>query len=331
MKKLLKSGEFIAIMVIVFLFLLVGLKNSKFLAPANIFNVINNSAVYALVAIGMAFVLFTSEIDVSVGATVGLSAAVAGSWVRDGKATFLALLIVLMIGLIIGAINAMGVVNFGIPSIIMTLGTMGITRGIVYIYTNGKWVENLPVGFKSMYQAKLAGTFSYFYLAILVLTILIFAYMKFTKSGKNFLAVGDNINGAQLIGIPVKRTKWAAFILSGVFSALAGFIYASRVGFVTPTDGNGYEMTAIAACVIGGIALTGGTGSVWGALLGAIIMSSVSSILVFLGFSSNYNNVINGLMLIIIVVVGAILNQASLEKIRKARLAARIERGNNDD
>ncbi len=331
MKKLLKSGEFIAIMVIVFLFLLVGLKNPKFLAPANIFNVINNSAVYALVAIGMAFVLFTSEIDVSVGATVGLSAAVAGSWVRDGKATFLALLIVLMIGLIIGAINAMGVVNFGIPSIIMTLGTMGITRGIVYIYTNGKWVENLPVGFKSMYQAKLAGTFSYFYLAILVLTILIFAYMKFTKSGKNFLAVGDNINGAQLIGIPVKRTKWAAFILSGVFSALAGFIYASRVGFVTPTDGNGYEMTAIAACVIGGIALTGGTGSVWGALLGAIIMSSVSSILVFLGFSSNYNNVINGLMLIIIVVVGAILNQASLEKIRKARLAARIERGNNDD
>ena len=240
MKKLLKSGEFIAIMVIVFLFLLVGLKNPKFLAPANIFNVINNSAVYALVAIGMAFVLFTSEIDVSVGATVGLSAAVAGSWVRDGKATFLALLIVLMIGLIIGAINAMGVVNFGIPSIIMTLGTMGITRGIVYIYTNGKWVENLPVGFKSMYQAKLAGTFSYFYLAILVLTILIFAYMKFTKSGKNFLAVGDNINGAQLIGIPVKRTKWAAFILSGVFSALAGFIYASRVGFVTPTDGNGY-------------------------------------------------------------------------------------------
>lgn len=331
MKKLLKSGEFIAIMVIVFLFLLVGLKNPKFLAPANIFNVINNSAVYALVAIGMAFVLFTSEIDVSVGATVGLSAAVAGSWVRDGKATFLALLIVLMIGLIIGAINAMGVVNFGIPSIIMTLGTMGITRGIVYIYTNGKWVENLPVGFKSMYQAKLAGTFSYFYLAILVLTILIFAYMKFTKSGKNFLAVGDNINGAQLIGIPVKRTKWAAFILSGIFSALAGFIYASRVGFVTPTDGNGYEMTAIAACVIGGIALTGGTGSVWGALLGAIIMSSVSSILVFLGFSSNYNNVINGLMLIIIVVVGAILNQASLEKIRKARLAARIERGNNDD
>lgn len=331
MKKLLKSGEFIAIMVIVFLFLLVGLKNPKFLAPANIFNVINNSAVYALVAIGMAFVLFTSEIDVSVGATVGLSAAIAGSWVRDGKATFLALLIVLMIGLIIGAINAMGVVNFGIPSIIMTLGTMGITRGIVYIYTNGKWVENLPVGFKSMYQAKLAGTFSYFYLAILVLTILIFAYMKFTKSGKNFLAVGDNINGAQLIGIPVKRTKWAAFILSGVFSALAGFIYASRVGFVTPTDGNGYEMTAIAACVIGGIALTGGTGSVWGALLGAIIMSSVSSILVFLGFSSNYNNVINGLMLIIIVVVGAILNQASLEKIRKARLAARIERGNNDD
>lgn len=331
MKKLLKSGEFISIMVIICLFLLVGLKNPKFLAPSNIFNVINNSAVYGLVAIGMAFVLFTSEIDVSVGATVGLSAAVAGSLVRDGRNPFWALIAVLLIGLVIGAVNALGVVNFGIPSIIMTLGTMGITRGIVYIYTDGKWVENLPVGFKAMYQAKVGGTFSYFYLGILALSILIFVVMKFTKSGKNFLAVGDNINGAQLIGIPVKRTKWLAFILSGLFSALAGFIYASRVGFVTPTDGNGYEMTAIAACVIGGIALTGGTGSVWGAVLGAIIMSSVSSILVFLGFSSNYNNVINGLMLIIIVVVGAVLNHASLERIRKARLAARIERGDHHD
>ncbi|MFQ9338986.1 MAG: ABC transporter permease, partial [Varibaculum sp.] len=182
-------------------------------------------------------------------------------------------------------------------------------------------------GFKAMYQQSIGGTLSYFYLLILVLSVAVFLVMKYTRFGKSFKAVGDNIDGARLIGIPVSRTKWIAFILSGLFAALAGFLYASRVGFVTPTDGNGYEMTAIAACVIGGIALTGGTGSVLGAVLGAIIMSSVSSILVFLGFSSNYNNVINGLMLIVIVVVGTILNNASLEKIRKARLAARVERG----
>ncbi|WP_203633829.1 ABC transporter permease [Lacticaseibacillus suibinensis] len=327
MKKIFKSGEFISGMVIVVLFLLVGLKNPKFLALSNIFNVVNNSSIYALVAIGMAFVLFTSEIDVSVGATVGLAAAVAGSLVRDGHSTALALIAVIAIGLIVGCVNALGVVNFGIPSIIMTLGVMGITRGIVYVYTNGNWVENLPAGFKAMYQQTIGGTFSYFYLLILILSVAVFLVMKYTRFGKGFKAVGDNIDGARLIGIPVNRTKWIAFILSGLFAALAGFLYASRVGFVTPTDGNGYEMTAIAACVIGGIALTGGTGSVWGAVLGSIIMSSVSSILVFLGFSSNYNNVINGLMLIVIVVVGAILNNASLEKIRKARLAARVERG----
>lgn len=327
MKKFIKSGEFISGMVIIVLFLLVGLKNPKFLALSNIFNVVNNSSIYALVAIGMAFVLFTSEIDVSVGATVGLSAAVAGSLVRDGQSTVLALFAAIVIGLVIGCVNALGVVNFGIPSIIMTLGVMGITRGIIYVYTNGNWVENLPAGFKAMYQQSIGGTLSYFYLLILVLSVAVFLVMKYTRFGKSFKAVGDNIDGARLIGIPVSRTKWIAFILSGLFAALAGFLYASRVGFVTPTDGNGYEMTAIAACVIGGIALTGGTGSVWGAVLGAIIMSSVSSILVFLGFSSNYNNVINGLMLIVIVVVGAILNNASLEKIRKARLAARVERG----
>lgn len=327
MKKFIKSGEFISGMVIIVLFLLVGLKNPKFLALSNIFNVVNNSSIYALVAIGMAFVLFTSEIDVSVGATVGLSAAVAGSLVRDGQSTVLALFAAIVIGLVIGCVNALGVVNFGIPSIIMTLGVMGITRGIIYVYTNGNWVENLPAGFKAMYQQSIGGTLSYFYLLILVLSVSVFLVMKYTRFGKSFKAVGDNIDGARLIGIPVSRTKWIAFILSGLFAALAGFLYASRVGFVTPTDGNGYEMTAIAACVIGGIALTGGTGSVWGAVLGAIIMSSVSSILVFLGFSSNYNNVINGLMLIVIVVVGAILNNASLEKIRKARLAARVDRG----
>lgn len=327
MKKFIKSGEFISGMVIIVLFLLVGLKNPKFLALSNIFNVVNNSSIYALVAIGMAFVLFTSEIDVSVGATVGLSAAVAGSLVRDGQSTVLALFAAIVIGLVIGCVNALGVVNFGIPSIIMTLGVMGITRGIIYVYTNGNWVENLPAGFKAMYQQSIGGTLSYFYLLILVLSVAVFLVMKYTRFGKSFKAVGDNIDGARLIGIPVSRTKWIAFILSGLFAALAGFLYASRVGFVTPTDGNGYEMTAIAACVIGGIALTGGTGSVWGAVLGAIIMSSVSSILVFLGFSSNYNNVINGLMLIVIVVVGTILNNASLEKIRKARLAARVERG----
>lgn len=327
MKKFIKSGEFISGMVIIVLFLLVGLKNPKFLALSNIFNVVNNSSIYALVAIGMAFVLFTSEIDVSVGATVGLSAAVAGSLVRDGQSTVLALFAAIVIGLVIGCVNALGVVNFGIPSIIMTLGVMGITRGIIYVYTNGNWVENLPAGFKAMYQQSIGGTLSYFYLLILVLSVAVFLVMKYTRFGKSFKAVGDNIDGARLIGIPVSRTKWIAFILSGLFAALAGFLYASRVGFVTPTDGNGYEMTAIAACVIGGIALTGGTGSVLGAVLRAIIMSSVSSILVFLGFSSNYNNVINGLMLIVIVVVGTILNNASLEKIRKARLAARVERG----
>lgn len=328
MKKFLKSGEFISFVIIIVLFLLVGLKNPKFLSISNIFNIINSSSVYAFVAIGMAFVLFTSEIDVSVGASLGLSAAIAGSLVRDGHSTIMAFVIVLIVGVVIGVINALGVVNLKIPSIIMTLGTMGIIRGIVYVYTDGNWVENLPVGFKAMYQKNIFGTFSYFYLVVLIISTMIFCYMRFTKPGKSFLAVGDNIDGAQLVGISVKKTKWLAFIFSAVFSSIAGFLYASRVGFVTPMDGNGYEMIAIAACVIGGVSLTGGTGSVWGAILGAIIMSSVSRILVFLGFSSNYNNVINGLMLIIIVVVGAVLDNSSLEKIRKERLAARVDRRN---
>lgn len=326
MKKFVKSGEFLSLSVIVVLFLLVGLKNPKFLAISNIFTIVNDSAVYALVALGMAFVLFTSEIDVSVGATVGLSAAIVGTMVRNGQSSVLAFFVVILVGAVIGIINAIGVIEFTIPSIIMTLGTMGIIRGLVYVYTGGNWVENLPAAFKALYQKQILNTVSVFYFGVLVLAFIIFLYVVRTKHGKDFLAVGDNVDGAKLIGISIGKTKMIAFVLSGVFSAIAGFVYTSRVGFVTPTDGNGYEMTAIAACVIGGISLTGGTGTVWGAILGSIIMSSVGSVLVFLGFSSNYNNVINGLLLIVVVVAGAILNKRSLERIRKARLAARVDK-----
>jgi AI-2 transport system permease protein len=144
-----------------------------------------------------------------------------------------------------------------------------------------------------------------------------------TRKGKYFIAVGDNASGATLVGIPTNKTKLLAYVLSGVFAAVAGLIYSSRIGFITPTAGNGYELRAIAACVLGGISLSGGLGSLIGASIGAIIMSSVSRILVFLGFSSDYDNTITGILLITIVVVDALTQNRSATKNRRQRLMAR--------
>ena len=141
--------------------------------------------------------------------------------------------------------------------------------------------------------------------------------------GRNFAAVGDNIGGATLIGIPVHFTKMSAFVLSSVFASVAGLIYVSRIGFVTPIAGNGYEMKAIAACVLGGISLSGGVGSLIGAMIGAVIMASIDRILVFLKFSSDYDGTITGILLITIVAVDALLQHHSIEKSRRMRLLAK--------
>lgn len=327
MKNLLKQREFVSIFLIVVLFTIVGLLNPKFLEPSNVFQIINNSSVYSLVALGMCFVLFTGEIDVSIGATVGFVAAVTGTLINRGVSVMVIFLIAAIIGSVIGIINATGIVVFKIPSIIMTLGMMGIIRGAQYIYTNGQWLQNFPNEFLQLSQLRLGETISVVFICTFLIAVLLFFFTKSTMLGKSFKAVGDNIDGARLIGIPVNRIKFYSYVICGIFAALGGVLYASRIGFVTPIDGTGYEMTAIAACVIGGIALEGGQGSTFGAIIGSILMTSISSILVFMNFPSTFNNTITGGILIVIVVVGAISSQRSSEKLRKARLRVRVEQG----
>lgn len=323
LKLLLKRRELSALLFIVLIFLIVGIINPAFLTFNNIMLCFNSSVVYTVVAIGIAFVIITGEIDVSVGATVGLSATVAGCMIRDGEPWAVALLLAVGIGLAVGAINGLGVVVFRIPSIIMTLGTNSIIRGLMYVYTDGKWVENIPFEFKALSQLKFFDTLTYFYLIVLLAMLLIHIYMTHAKKGKYFAAVGDNPAGANLLGIPVELTKFISFLLCGVFASLGGIIFVSRVGFVTPIAGIGYEMKVIAACVIGGISLSGGVGNMIGAAIGAALMASISRVLVFIGLPSNLDDTITGILLIIIVVVDAVIRKNSFEKARCERLSVK--------
>ncbi|MFA5571225.1 MAG: ABC transporter permease, partial [Sphaerochaetaceae bacterium] len=219
---------------IIFLILMyggVGLFNPSFLEINNILLSLNSGVVYTVVAIGIAFVIITGEIDVSVGAILGLTSTISGIMVRDGH-TALAFIAPLIVGTLIGVVNGFGVNYLQIPSIIMTLGTNGIVRGLIYVYTEGKWVENLPFAFKQLCQIKFLDTFTFFYLFALFLMLLICILMAKTRRGQYFRAVGDNPDGANLLGIPVKGTKMVAFILSGLFSSIGGIMYASRVGFI---------------------------------------------------------------------------------------------------
>lgn len=323
-KKLTKAREFSSLLFLIILFAIVGCINSSFLTPSSIAACFNDSVVFTLLAVGMAFAIFIGEIDVSVGANLGFTASVVGSLLRDGHSWVFAFGVGILIGALIGLINGWGVAVLNIPSLIFTLGTNGVLRGLIYVYTDGAWVENLPAAFTAFASKPLIGDLTIFYSVTIVAVIVIHILLTRTKKGKYFIAVGDNAGGATLVGIPTVQTKIVAYVLCGIFAAIASILYASRIGFITAIAGNGYEMKAIAACVIGGISLSGGLGSVIGASIGAVIMSSVSRILVFMGFSSDYDNTITGIMLITIVVLDALMQRHAAERIRRERLLNRV-------
>lgn len=328
-KKMLKAREMSSFLFLLALFLIVGLLNPSFLTGENISACFNTSVVYTLVAVGMAFTIFVGEIDVSVGSNLGLVATVVGSLLRDGANWTYAFAVGVVIGVIIGIINGWGVAIMKVPSLIFTLGTNGILRGMMYIYTGGAWVENLPKSFKDFSAVTLVGKFTVYYCCAVLLVVVIHLALTRTRKGCYFTAVGDNAGGAELVGIPAVKTKVLAYIICGVLSAVAGIIFCSRIGFVTSASGNGYEMKAVAACVLGGISLAGGVGSVIGAAIGAVIMASISYLLVFMGFSSNYDNAITGIILITIVVFDALMQRRAAVNNRHARLAARTAAGDS--
>lgn len=327
MKKILRAREMSSFLFLAALFLIVGLINPGFLTPGNIVACFNESVVYILIAVGMAFAIITGEIDVSVGANLGFTATVVSCMLRDGENWALAFVTGLLIGAAIGLFNGWGVAVMGVPSLIFTLGTNGVMRGMMYVYTGGAWVENLPPEFKQLYTMTWIGSVSASFILTALVVVAVHLLMRYTKRGRYFTAVGDNPAGAALVGIPATATKVAAYVICGIFAAISGMVFSSRIGFVTATSGSGYEMKAVAACVLGGISLSGGVGSVIGASIGAVIMASISRLLVFMGFGSTYDNTITGIMLITIVVVDSLVQRRTAEKNRRQRLAARTSAG----
>jgi len=322
-----KSRWLSSLVFLIILFLIIGSINSSFLSAESLISCLNNSVVYMLLAVGIAFVILCGEIDVSIGATMGLAAAISGTMAQSNQSPVVMIVCALVLGVGVGLFNGIGVAVLGIPSLIFTLGTCGIIRGLVYIYSGGRTIENCAGSFTAFNNATAFSSITWYFAMVFVIVIAVHFILTRTKRGKYFIAVGDNINGAILVGLPAKQTKIVAYIISGCFAAFAGIIFASKYGQVNIVAGTGYEMSAIAACVIGGISLTGGLGDVIGAMIGAVIMSSITKMLVFLGLSSDYNNTITGVMLITIVVVDALAQRRSVENARRKRLAARTSPG----
>lgn len=322
-KSLFKARWMSSLIFLLLLFLITGIAEPEFLSYTNIISCFNTATMYTLLAIGIAFVIMTGEIDVSIGSTLGLSAAMTGLIAKQDGSIAVMLLAVVATGAVIGLINGVGVAYFGVPSLIFTLGTNSVVRGMIYILSDGRTVENFGGSLASYGNLTLFAEITLYYALAILLVAAAHIVLTKTRKGKYFIAVGDNAGGANLVGISVTGTKLLAYVLCGVFAGLGGFVFASKYGQVMTVAGNGYEMTAIAACVLGGISLSGGLGNMVGAAIGAVIMSSISRLLVFIGLPSTYDNTITGIMLIVIVVVDALTQRRSIEMARRKRLLSR--------
>lgn len=322
-QNLFKARWMSSLVFLILLFLITGIADPSFLNYSSIISCFNTATMYTLLAVGIAFVIMTGEIDVSIGSTLGLTAAMTGLIAQQGGSVITMLLTVVVVGAFIGLINGVGVAYFGVPSLIFTLGANSVIRGLIYILTDGRTVENFGGVIASYGNKTLFANITLYYAIALVLVAAAHIALTKTRKGKYFIAVGDNAGGANLVGISVLGTKILAYVLCGLFAGLGGFVFASKYGQVMTVAGNGYEMTAIAACVLGGISLSGGLGNMVGAAIGAVIMSSISRLLVFIGLPSTYDNTITGVMLIVIVVVDALAQRRSVEMARRKRLLSR--------
>lgn len=298
----------------------IGAAAPGYLSGATISSVLSNSLVLMLISLGTMIVILTRNIDVSSGSVLGLSAAVLGLSLNADMSLPLAIAACLLTGALAGAFNGLMVAYLGIPSIVATLGTLGLYRGIMLVMTGGRWIEDLPQGLKAL-AANLGFGFSSLTVVVLALAVLSWIGLRKTRFGRFFYAVGDNKAAAHHLGVSVRRVQFAAFVATGICSALAGLVFAAQIGFIPNQAGNGIELKAIAVNVLGGVSLLGGTGSVAGVFAAVIFITSIDSALVFLKIPAYWNDFIAGALLLSVLLLDGRIRQLIDRRIRARRYA----------
>ena len=280
------------------LFIVFSALTSTFYQPANLLDIMLQSSINAVIAVGMTLVVMTKGIDLSVGSIVGVSSMVAASVLPQG--IWLGVGAGALVGLACGLLNGILIAKLRLPDFIVTLGTMSIFRGAALIYTDGKPIYGIDKVFRSIFAGQLLGIPTPVLLAAAI-ALLAYLLIRFASLGEQIVAVGGNEEAARLSGIDVDRVKVCVYALSGVLSSIAGFILVARIGAAEPIGGNGFELQAIGAAVIGGASLFGGDGNPLGSLVGALTLGAMRNGLTLLNVPSFWQFVATGVVVILAV------------------------------
>jgi ribose/xylose/arabinose/galactoside ABC-type transport system permease subunit len=288
--------EIVVLLSIVALFVVVGAINPRFLSDTNINSIFAGNAYIAIAAIGMSMVIISGHIDVSVGALIGVIATIAGTLAVNGYPIWMAWGVPILFSIAVNAGVGALVAYTRIPSIVVTLGMLSILKGGLISITAGEWISDLPPDFM-IAQMRPFGIPSAVYFMV-ALTILAALFMRYTDFGRSIYAVGGNMEAARAAGINPERTVVGVFALHGLFAGIAGILFATQLQVIQSTVPPNLELTVITASVIGGVSILGGTGTVIGSTLAAILFACIGSALIFLNVSAYWLRAVLGLLIL---------------------------------
>lgn len=304
-----KLSTYTLVLIILALGVILSFTTESFLTMTNIMNILRQVSINGILAIGMSLVCLTGGIDLSVGSILAFSGILTAGFLNTTELPIPVIaLIAIIVGAFLGLLNGYFVAYWDAPAFVVTLSMMTVARGLTYIYCDGKPISKLPEAFLKIGKGSILGIPTPAIILAIVFAVFFIMLEKF-KLGRYIYAVGGNMQAALVSGINVRKILTLVYTFSGLCCGIAAVVLTARVSAGLPTAGEGYELDAIAATVIGGTSLSGGRGKLWGTLLGALLLGMVNTGLDLLNVTSFYQKVVKGL-----IILGAILIDSKRNK-----------------
>jgi rhamnose transport system permease protein len=319
-ERILRIRELGIVAALALLITVTAILEPRFIETSSLRNLALNGSILAILAVGQTLVIVTRNVDLSTGSVLGLSAFLAGDLLQGhpGMALPFVFLLGIALGAACGLFNGILVTWGQVPALVVTLGTLYAFRGLAFLWTDGRQVnaETLPDSFLDLGSESIAGVPILVVIAA-VIVVGVGQWLRDYRPGRELYAIGSNPEGARLAGLRTNRRVLTAFVLAGALSGLGGVLFTARFGTVDATAGVGYELTVIAAAVVGGVAIFGGTGTVYGAALGALLLGTITSSLIILRVEAFWQQAAIGALLLLAI---------ALDRLLGVRVAARLRR-----
>lgn len=309
------ARKYATLFILVIFLITMAFLSDRFFTFKNLTNVGRQISLNAILALGMTLVIISGGIDLSVGGVCALGCCVCAKILNSTGSSLLAIAVVLLIGLAVGAFNGFVVSKTGIAPFIVTLSTVSIIRGITLVMTNASPMPISNAAFKFIGQGTLLGIPFPIYITLILAIITAFVMNK-TVFGRYVYAIGGNERSAAVAGIQVKKVKISVYMVSGFLAAFTAIIYTSRLSSGVPSLGNGFEMDAITAAVIGGASLAGGQGHIWGTMIGAVIIGILNNALNLLNINSYFQDIVKGIVVLLAVLFDFFIQSRIVSKDR---------------